>query len=145
MVFRGTSMTLAPANKRRSSSILKSGRHIFKSLCTVQAWDLEDLQSVGFLKSDPSPQNTQSKPVLENTNMDIIDGETPMKKGVGVVTKHLKRRKVDVTVDKSVEAKRTPRNKKERRSFPVQRLPLESRTLYHGRTWLKVGLGDFTN
>jgi len=107
-----------------------------------KAWDLEDLQSVGFLKSDPSPQNTQSKPVLENTNMDIIDGETPMKKGVGVVTKHLKRRKVDVTVDKSVEAKRTPRNKKERRSFPVQRLPLESRTLYHGRTWLKVGLGE---
>ena len=94
------------------------------------------------MKSDPSPQNTQSKPGLGITKKDIIDEGTPMKKGAAVVTKHLKRRKSDLTVDKSVEVMGTQRNKKERRSFPVQRLPFESRTLYHGRTWLPVGEGD---
>ena len=111
----------------------------------MQAWDLEDLQPLGFVKSDPSPQNTQSKPVLGNANKDTIGEGTPMKKATAVVTKHLKRRKSDLTADKPVEALGTLGNKKQRRSFPVQRLPLDSRTLYHGRTWLKVGPGEFTN
>lgn len=106
-------------------------------MCTVQAWDLEDRQPLGFAKSDPSPKNTQSKPVLGNANKDTIGEGTPMKKGVVVVTKHLKRRKSDLTADKPVV-------KKERGSLPVQRLPFESRTLYHGRTWLKVGPGELT-
>ena len=113
-------------------------------MCTVQAWDLEDRQPLGFAKSDPSPKNTQSKPVLGNANKDTIGEGTPMKKGVVVVTKHLKRRKSDLTADKPVEASGTLKVKKERGSIPVQRLPFESRTLYHGRTWLKVGPGKFT-
>ena len=104
---------------------------------------MEDLQSLGFAKSDPSLQNTQSKPVLGNANKDTISEGTPMKKGAVVVTKHLKRRTSDLTVDKPVETMGTQK-KKERVSFPVQRLPFDSRTLYHGRTWLKVGPGEFT-
>jgi len=106
-----------------------------------KVWDLEDLQSLGFAKSDPSLQNTQSKPVLGNVNKDTISEGTPMKKGAVVVTKHLKRRTSDLTVDKPVETMGTQK-KKERVSFPVQRLPFDSRTLYHGRTWLKVGPGE---
>ena len=102
---------------------------------------------MGFVKRGPSAQkNTQlPKPALGNATKDIIDEGTPMKKGAAVVTKHLNSLKGNLTVDSPVKPVATLDIKKERRSFPVQRLPLTSRTLHHGRTWLKVGPGEFTN
>ena len=132
-------------SSQQNKVIFKSDPRIFTSLCTAQVWDLEDRQPLGFAKSDPSPKNTQSKPVLGNANKDTIGEGTPMKKGAVVVTKHLKRRKSDLTADKPVEALGTLKKKKERGSLPIQRLPFDSRTLYHGRTWLKVGPGEFSN
>ena len=176
----------------------------------LQAWDFEDLQSLGFVKSDLSPQNTQTpvsngtEPVQgETQNKNIIGEGTEVKKGAVVVTKHLKKRRIesDLNPDRSerapssagevsckVEQRKVScevcgglisknnlarhklkvcgnlisknnlarhklkqhstsplfSKKGERRSCVIQKLPIASRTLYHGRTWLRVGPGGIS-
>ena len=172
-----------------------------------QAWDFENLQSLGFVKSDLSPYNTQAtgsirtEPVQGKTqNKDTIGEGTEVNKGTLVVTKHLKKRRSesDLKKDRPEEAPSSAGKvsfkvesvkvscevcgglisknnmarhklkvcgnlisknnmdhhklkqhstsplffkKVERRSCVVQKLPIASRTLYHGRTWLRVGPG----
>ena len=170
----------------------------------LQAWDFEDLQSLGFVKSDLSVQNTQTsvsirtEPVQgETPNMDTIGEGTEVEKGTMVVTKHLKKKRIesDLKKERPEEAGKVSfkvelgkvgcevcgglisksnmarhrlkvcgnlisknnmvghklkqhstspllsKKRVERRSCVVQKLPIASRTLYHGRTWLRVGPG----
>ena len=112
---------------------------------TMKAQYVDSLPSGGSAESDTSCQN-KSAPVIIRTETGHDQDTTkapapsPVKQGVPVVTKHLRKRKSDKRGDPG-EGLRLERA---RENVDVQRFNISPRPLFHGRTWLQVRPGEIS-
>ena len=111
----------------------------------MKAQYVDSLPSGGSAESDTSCQN-KSAPVIIRTETGHDQDTTkapapsPVKQGVPVVTKHLRKRKSDKRDDPG-EGLRLERA---RENVDVQRFNISPRPLFHGRTWLQVRPGEIS-
>ena len=111
----------------------------------MKAQYVDSLPSGGSAESGTSCQH-KSAPVIIRTETEHDQDTTkapapsPVKQGVPVVTKHLRKRKSDQRGDPG-EGLRLERA---RENVDVQRFNISSRPLFHGRTWLQVRPGEIS-
>ena len=99
---------------------------------TMKAQCVDSLPSGGSAESDTSCQN-KSAPVIirTETGHDQDTTKAPVKQGVPVVTKYLRKRKSE-------------KEERARENVDIQRYNFSSRPLFHGRTWLQVRPGEIS-